>query len=295
MEKRQKRFLGLLGLFAVAAMTIVAAIMPSPGASAIGTTSMTDNLEVTVVSNTPVVDIKSNIDGKETSFPSFTLDIDHAHVETIHIYQTYTDADGVTHEKIKIATYDELGDTVGSITNEKFPLYEYGKYIISAEAIASDGSSTVPDDYVTFEYLPVIVTVEEDTTTGDYTVTVVSHGDDVDSVEVYLEGVIVGTLDKDNLDKPVVFSMADKPSGTYTITVVAKDADGNVLYIPLTITINYEAIEIPDAGKPDTGGLFKNVEISKEDYLTTGVIIFFILGIVAFGVVAKGKKKNIKK
>lgn len=295
MERKQKRFFGLLGLFVLAAMTVVAAMMPSPGASAVGTTSMTDTLEVRVVSNTPAIEISSDVDNGKTSFPAFVIDIDYAYVEKVDIYQTYIGADGKPQEKVKIATYDELGNKIGSITDEQFTLYEYGKYIITAEATASDGSATVPEDYITFEYLPVIASISENTTTGDYAVAIESHGDDVDLAEVYLDGTLVGTLDKDNLDKPVVFSMADKPSGTYTITVVAKDAEGNVLYIPLTLTIDYEAIEVPDAGTPDTGGLFKNANISKEDYLTTGVIVFFILGIVAFGVVSRGSKKNSKK
>ena len=41
---------------------------------------------------------------------------------------------------------------------------------------------------------------------------------------------------------------------------------------------------------PDTGGLFQGLNISREDYLITGLVVFMVIGVVAFGVVAKSKR-----
>lgn len=49
-------------------------------------------------------------------------------------------------------------------------------------------------------------------------------------------------------------------------------------------------IFVPNTGAPDTGGLFQDLNISKEDYLITGLIVFFVLGIVGFGVVTSNHK-----
>ena len=43
---------------------------------------------------------------------------------------------------------------------------------------------------------------------------------------------------------------------------------------------------------PDTGGFFQNLNISREDYLITGLIVFMVVGVVAFGVVARNKKNR---
>ena len=69
---------------------------------------MTDTLEVRVVSNTPAIEISSDVDNGKTSFPAFVIDIDYAYVEKVDIYQTYIGADGKPQEKVKIATFWHL-------------------------------------------------------------------------------------------------------------------------------------------------------------------------------------------
>lgn len=43
---------------------------------------------------------------------------------------------------------------------------------------------------------------------------------------------------------------------------------------------------------PDTGSFFQNLNISREDYLITGLIVFMVVGVVAFGVVARNRKSK---
>lgn len=290
MKKAQRNFLGLLGLSAVATMTMVAANIPSPGATAIS--SITDTLEVRVVGSTPAVGLSSLADGQVITFPNFTVSVQYENATEVTLKQKYLGGNG---EEREIAKYENLDYIAGSVKDLNFTLTkgEYGKYIIIAEAIGYDGVPA-PEAYVEFEYLPLEASYTINSITGAYDVSVTQFGDDVSSAEVYLGDELIGTLSLSDLmaGKTVPVSMSGRPSGTYIIKVVAKNADGKTIYIPFTITIEYQAAEVPDAGAPDTGGLFRNLNISNEDYLTTGLIMFFVLGIVALGIVFSGKKSE---
>ena len=285
MRNTQKRFLGTLGLFVVAVMTMIAANMPSPGASAIST--VTDTLEVIVVGKTPAVDLSSPADGKEVSFPKFTVNVKYENADEVILYQTYVD-DG---SKTKIATYDTTDHQTGEIKNAEFTVDKYGEYRISAEAIGEDNVPS-PEDYIVFKYLPILASYSVDPITGEYSVKVDSVGYDVHTADFYLDDDFITTQNRTQLENSEEVPLKLKEKGTYHITIVAKNAEGDTLYVPLVITINYTPSQVPDAGAPDTGGLFQNLNISSEDYLTTGLIMFFILGIVALGIVISGRKDN---
>ncbi|MBP5512777.1 hypothetical protein J6X73_01265 [Candidatus Saccharibacteria bacterium] len=285
MRKTQKKFLGLLGLSAVAIMTMVAANMPSQGVSAVST--VTDTIEVRVIGTTPAVDLTSPADGKEVSFPEFTLNIRYENAVKIIVRQTYID-DGS--EKI-IAVYNTPDNKVGEIKDVKFAVDKYGEYKISAEAIDDDGAPS-PEDYVVFKYLPILASYSVDPITGEYSVKVDSVGYDVYTADFYLDDDFITTQNRTQLENSEEVPLKLKEKGTYHITIVAKNAEGDTLYVPLVITINYTPSQVPDAGAPDTGGMFQNLNISSEDYLTTGLIMFFILGIVALGIVISGRKVN---
>lgn len=288
MRRAKKKFLGLLGLSLVAVMTTVAISMPTPEAAAI--TTVTDTIEVRVIGGTPAVDLRSSVEGKNVSSPHFTLNMDYENVARAKIYLRYVD-DGS--EPVEIAVYNDLESPAGSIY-AGFMLDKYGEYIVTAEAFGYDGTPA-PEDYIRFKYVPVVASVSLNQVSGKYEITLESYGSDVNEVSYYLGNEEIATLTKDNFNQIVSFSMAGRPSGTYTINVVAKSDTGAMIYSPLALTIDYEAAEVPNAGTPDTGGLFKNLNISREDYLVTGLILFFVLGVVAFGIVARGHKKSSKK
>ncbi len=291
MRKAKKRLLGAVGLFAVGTMTVVAANIPSPGASALS--AVTDTVVVRVVGSTPAVGLSSPEDGKTITFPNYTVTIQYENATEVTLTQTHVD----TGETTELATYDNLDpDTPGTIENIEFTVTKYGKYIITAEAIGDDGVPS-PEGYIEFLYLPLTASYTINPVTGAYDISVDDFGYDVSTADFYLDNELIGTLNRDELEAGDVVSasLAGKPSGTYTIMIVAKDAGGNTLYVPFTLTIDYTATEVPDAGAPDTGGLFQNLNISSEDYLTTGLIMFFTLGVVALGIIASGRKSDPKK
>lgn len=84
-------------------------------------------------------------------------------------------------------------------------------------------------------------------------------------------------------------------TGTYEVTVKYYDKDGNLIGISSTIIIYVD--KIPSAGSPDTGGLFKGLDISRADYLATGLLVFFVFAVVALGVLMRSRRsaKSSKK
>lgn len=191
--------------------------------------------------------------------------------------------------------------------------YGYGKYIVSVKGVGYDG--VYDEDSVLFYYLPVYAEEEVDSVTGKHYVNMeyaVDNGETEEGEELTGEvaRIIINVYDKDGklvealspieVLPPVTkveipFAAKELPSGTYTISVSAYGIDGGELYKPYVLTTEYKAAEVPDAGAPDTGGLFQNLNISKEDYLVSGLIIFFVLGIVAFGIVARNKKTDSRR
>ncbi|MBR3324199.1 hypothetical protein IKG24_01505 [Candidatus Saccharibacteria bacterium] len=80
--------------------------------------------------------------------------------------------------------------------------------------------------------------------------------------------------------------------GDYTATITYRDENGNIVGTSDVYTVSYQG------GKavivPDTGSFFAGLNMSREDFLITGGIVFAVVGVVAFGVVARNKR-NFKK
>lgn len=307
MRKRQKKVLGLLGLSVVVAMTGVAIMIPSPKASAIST--LTDRIEVRVIGAGPNVDISGMTNGATYVHPG-PVTVDYENINTGVVTVVYTNIDGETIEKV-IDTFvpgQNTGSREYDLFGEDSELlgddFGYGTYVIKIRGI---GQNNVQDeDLVTFNYVPLVAELEEDEDTGKFYVTLDYDEDDgTDDGDGKVAEIIIEVYDKDGNLVPEIppivvtppekkveipLSDADLPTDEYIVRVTPYNRDKEELYTPSDLEIDYEAIEVPD-----TGGLFKNLNISKEDYLITGLLIFFIFGIVGFGVVAKSGKSNSRK
>ena len=88
----------------------------------------------------------------------------------------------------------------------------------------------------------------------------------------------------------LVFANYGLPSGTYKITVrVAYSYKDKTYYVDYTYIVTYKAASM---AVPDTGGILGNLNISKSDYLVTGLIVFGIVGVAGFVSVARRGKKS---
>ena len=297
MKKTHKRMLGFFGLSLVAMMTVVAATMPTPGVVALESPSVTDTLTVIVVGNSPYGDIESPQNNAVVTNPSQNLTVNYGKVKEITVYLKYIDEDGQTTGDHIFFHQDGLDPDVPGTINQNLPLGAggngYGRYIISVEGVDED-DNVIPLDQIAIEYLPIKAEAVQNEDDGMVDLRITDYQDDVESIDVYLEGVKIATIPKANLDKVTKLNFEDKESGTYELELKARYADGSVVDVPESVEVEFDSMFVPHTDVPDTGRFFQNLNISKEDYLVTGLIMFFVLGIVAFGIVTSNRRGTNK-
>lgn len=308
MKKTRKKVLGLFGLLVVVAITVIAALMPSPKTSAI-TTSVTDQIQIRVVSDRTDVAISGIQNGESFVHPK-KFKVSYENSETVEVYIVYEDVEGQVTEKLiqTLAPGHVDGETEYDIFGEDRELlgegFGYGKYTIRAKGIGATGITD--EDLVSFNYVPVIAEAEEDEDTGKIYVNLDYDADDGTPekdgkvaellLEIYDEnGEPVSSIPPIRVKYPTTrvelpFSDNDLPSDTYTIIVTPFNRDDEQIYTPSELDVDYSPVVVPD-----TGGLFKNLNISREDYLVTGLLIFFIFSIVGIGVIVRGDKNKTRK
>ncbi len=84
----------------------------------------------------------------------------------------------------------------------------------------------------------------------------------------------------------IPFGEIAKEEGFYIIEVTGYDRNDNLLD---TIDLKQKSTYV---FVPNTGAMLKKLNIAKEDYIITGVLIFFVLSVVALGVVIRGRKER---
>ena len=327
MKKTRKKIIGLFGLAFVVAMTIFAAILPTPETKATIPPSTTDTISVRVVGEAPNVEVTGIEQDGVVVTPEQTITTTYENIEKLHLDIKYTDADGVQHEETLLDdvpvdyiagvsdfvidfttgeysyTYEYyVSDTetqtatgTGQLTN-----YGYGDYVVTA---SGSGVAGEPDEStLVFSYYPFDMSVVNND--GDVDIDLVYVPDDgTDETEGNVAQIVINIYDENGNPvgpSPIVVPAPGThvdidlneyglPSGTYTIEAVAYDRNGTMLYKPITRTIIYEAQLIP---VPDTCSMMGNLNVSKTDYLITGLIIFGIVGTGGAIFITKHDKKS---
>lgn len=202
MRKTQKKLLGLLGLLAVVAMTVFAAYLPGPGASAVETT-VTDTIKLRVVGTDPRVEVTGMPSGSVVTSFNQGFKVEYENVDTISVTVKYTDDKGnvyeaedlfededlnvnycpgsLTLDNINLKTgeytysyqyYDEDGNvkTVTGVTGQ-LAHHGYGSYTVTVVGAGYEGEEAEPDA-TTFSYIPAYgeaySTTNSDGTTTNY-------------------------------------------------------------------------------------------------------------------------------
>ena len=290
MKRQKKKLLGFFGLSFVVAMTSVAAIIPGPETSAVA--SVTDTIQVRVVSSVPNAKFKEPDQNIVTAHPEHSIFVTYENVTSVKIKMKYKHPDGSLDE-YDFAYWDNLNYEAGERgTNIDFSNYGYGEFIFSLYGVGQEGNE-IEFDEVLIEYVPIIVGPVTQNEDGKVTTRIEEYDDDVETVDIYIGDKLIKTVNKDELDDEIELPMDGYESGTYNVTFVARDEDDDQLYTPTQKPLRYtEEEEIPVPGTADTGHFFQNLNISKEDYIITGLIVFFVFGVVAFGIVARGNNRN---
>jgi hypothetical protein len=309
MRKTHKKVLGFVGLGLVAATTAVAATLPSPIAAAAGTT---DTINVRVISANP--DIILNIEeGDLVTDPTYKFSASYNGLLNIKATLVNYDADG--NVKSTSVIWDE--DLDGGTGTKDFTLNlndygGYGDYVITFQGSVS--GAVVAEKILSMSYVMGNMDVEVSPDTGEATVDVTPPDDSVKTIQIYIynpDGTIARILivDVDTGTVYVYDATGEKllytiPNGykdgkltitleglpysddNYTAKVIFRDAEGRIVGGTIILNIKYQGGSII---VPDTGNFFQGLNITREDYLITGLSIFMTIGVVAFGIVKKSR------
>ena len=323
MKRAHKTILGVFGLVLVVAMAFFAANIKTPETSAVSST--TDSIVVRVVSSIPKINFIQPGKNLATAEPNLSFKIDYSYVESIEFTMVYTNKDGVSRAyKLSDSSSPDYNpsQTVGTLIQSiNLDNYGTGTFVFTVKGTGAD--KIVASDTLTIKYAPIVTNVEinpgtgesESGKPGDAVITVDYNDEEVDAENSVVKICINGNekcFEYDVEDIPqdgkiIIPSDELKPGDTISVEVIAHDKNGDriddvvnennhIEYeetdVPNTSDPDEEETEIPNTGTPDTGGLFRKLNISKEDYLITGLIVFFVFGVVAFGVVAKNRKNK---
>ena len=314
MKKTQKQFFGCFGLGLVATMTAVAITLPSPQASAItDPDAVQDVIQLKVVDDTPTIGditaVDSNGDaipqGGATTDPNITFKIDYANIGDLefNLSYTYTNSEG-THTVVFdniFGDYDadyEIGDIerVLNLDSEQFNVGDtdgYGHYVLTVTGTGITGA--IEERVFQFSHAPFDVTSEQNQDNGKIdTIISNTNTDVVSKVDIIIDGESAGSNIPVGEEGTVINHYIPEhitEEKDVIVKIIAKDSDGNIIYVG-QMTIHFDPGILSPTGVPDTGGLFSGLNISREDYLVTGLIAFFVVGVVGFGIVARGRRAN---
>lgn len=310
MRKTRKQLLGLAGLAAVGIMTVVACGMPAPDAAAEGGEGSGNmNLTVRISEANTTVSIVSPRDNSSTVDNIVKASTNYSETNKLEYYLTKKNADG-SDTRINLPEYippqnngthsfdidmDALGLTFGT-----FQLH----------AIAYGNNNTVREDTVAFEYSAIEVAFEGAEENRDPILGIKLNGE-VDYVLVHIydkdgnplfvdengdEASI--KLNRDEVDPAtgkilttLPFEKYGAESGDYTAVVVAYN-DADQILSMVTARTSYltpEDAVIPEI--PNTGSLrIGNLNITRLDYLLTGLIAFAV--VASFAIVLVYRKNR---
>ena len=178
----------------------------------------------------------------------------------------------------------------------------YGEYTLTARATDANGISA--ERSVTYYYLPVVGEIVEGEEDGEYVIDLdyddddgsESGLDDVKLIEIIItddEGNPIESIPPIYVEPPQVEVVLDfdeygLEDGEYMILINAYGDDTTKpLYEPYIIKVKYDGSEVIVV--PNTGNVTQTLNIMKNDYLVTGLIVF---GIIALSGIVIVSKKN---
>lgn len=261
---------------------------------------MTDTISVRVVGSVPDILNVKPINGSVFIYPDQDLSFDYENVEYLTITIRYTDKDDVEHiipllEKDDPESFvDYIPGTYSTPLDLLTEDYGYGEYRVEIVGI---GFNDVKDfETVEFALYPVIGEASEaddgkvyldlqyDTENENINTIGINIYDENGNLVNVLSPITVNTPDM-RVELP--FAENNLPTGNYRIEITAYNAEGEALYKPYITYYYYEMIPVPN-----TGALFSNLNISRTDYLVTGLIIFFLAAILGIVFITKGRSNK---
>lgn len=177
----------------------------------------------------------------------------------------------------------------------------YGEYVLQAK-VSGNG---VSEDSISFKYVPITVSLNEDPTGQKPSITVKKDAD-TDYVEIQIldpEGKpLLSPARKESIaghpssNLPVNLANFCPKAGSYTIVVTAFDSAGNKLGFPVSTsaTLSCPSTTNPEVipNVPNTGSFLSKTGLSKADSVISSLIIFAFVSCLALFALRRRKQKQ---
>lgn len=299
MKKTTKKILGLVGLATVGLMTAIAiGIEP---ASALDPTSDPADDSASVEINVSVISsietdghIQKPLHGSTTANPKIPVEVVYSRALEIHYYLQYENGEVI---ELPATIFEGQPSGIDSWTLDLGQYgHGFGKYTLTARV---HGDIDV-EDSVQFEYRSVSVDdgiYEKDGIKTDDDGQITLHVDTDSKVTTVkfelqdLDGNPVVGID----GQPIVltygvgeinpleidFGAFGIPQGEYRFRITGYDAAGTQVGDVYYLYVHFWAANLPLV--PNTGGsIFAGLNLSRSDYLTSGLIIFGLAAVIGF-------------
>ncbi len=324
MQKSKKRILGIGGLAIVGAMTAYAFAVPTPDVDAVGSTSGAVNLRVNVFDSVASLDITSPANGTITLNNNMEIGLFYSQAVKISYTIANTTTGGSKNGEYLPA---ELNGTHALPIDLNANGLGFGRYRFDSSVNDGSDYASVEFYYIPLKMNTVANAENGDPTVEIEYASAVNSVDlqayDSSNRPVFSSPINVqitnpGVIGTQTITLP--FRDNHASSGQYTIAAIAKNAAGEVLTSATGIVsseANYvspdgpdepdtpdtpdepDTPDIPDTDGdqdevapdvPKTGGFLAELNMSRFDYLISGLIIFTVATVLAF--VALRKQKN---
>ena len=301
MKIARKHALGLGCLAIVGAITAFAFTLPTGAVSVGGDVE----IQVEVISSNSETEINKPQDGDIYSEPNITFSETHSHAQKVTYYLKKLAGDGSVEWEKEITDQTITGWDVSGTTTFTLDMNEWGgtgKYIFMSNVLGDDYTTHI--DQVQFIYAAVQAEDPAVSPTGASVSFRVDYTPGVSSITYQLfdagnkavsEPMTANTSSPATggyMDIEIDVTNYNMDTGTYQILVVGyseKDGKGQLIGTSL-IKFNYVSPDSPNV--PDTGSFFASLNISRGDYLVTGIIGFTAISVAALFIVIKSKNRG---
>ncbi len=300
MQIAKKQLLGFGGLALVVAMTAFATTLPTGAVSSVGGDV---DIYVQVYGVNFETIINSPLDGKVFSNSKIEFSETHSHAYEVDYTLEKVNPDGTVEKSWALTEYKVEGEDINGNTNFTLDLNDYGGTgIYVFRSVITSAAGTTKEDAVQFIYAAIDANqddVKVDNTTVGFKV---AYSSGIKSVtyklvdskgNVLTDKFVANTTTPDKggtLNLSIDFTDLKLETGDYTILIEGfdgLDASGSLIDTA-SVKFHYTAPESPKV--PDTGSLMSALNISRADYLITGLIGFVGISIVALIAIRRSKR-----
>ncbi len=301
MKIARKHALGLGCLAIVGAITAFAFTLPTGAVSVGGSVEVL----VEVYSSDSETIINKPQDTDIYSDPIITFSETHSHAKSVRYYLKKLKADGSIESTTEIVEQRIDGINVNGTSTFTLDMNDYGGtgvYIFESVLVGDD--STTHTSHVQFTYAAIQAEEPVVSPTGATVKYRVDYTPGVKSLTYQLfdsknnpvsEPMTINTNNPaagGYMDIEIDVTNLDMDSGKYQILTIGhseENGKGQTIGSDL-VSFDYTSPDSPNV--PDTGSLLSALNISRADYLITGIIGFTAISIAALFVVLKSKQNH---